>query len=564
MPAPARLSRPGSPALTLVRRGLRRRRRDTTVGTVFVVTHQLTELLVPVLIGVVIDRAIATGDGQALLRWLGVLGLLFLALAGAGYLGYQRVRAAVERIAADVRAELAARLLAPAGTTGVPADGELLSLATSDARRVGLAAELVAIGASSLAALAVGALLLLRTSVPLGLVVLGGLPVVVLVVRVLSRPLEQRSAAEQEAVAAATGVATDLLTGLRVLRGLGAERAAAQRYRAASRRALQGRVRAAALLGTTEGVLLGVSGVFLALVAWLGTRLALSGELSVGELVAAVGLAQFLVGPLSRLAYAVGQLAVVTASARRVGALLAAPPEVDDAGVETPPAGAGAVALRGVVAGPLRLDLDLPAGSWTGVVADDADARLLVDLLARRRDPDAGEVRLDGVPLPRLALPALRAAVLVADHDAVLFGGRLQEDLAGSGALPRPEVLAATAADEVVQTLPEGLDAQVGEAGRTLSGGQRQRLALARAVAVDPPVLVLHDPTTAVDSATEARIAQGLRAVRGRRTTVLLTDSPALLRACDAVVVLRAGAVVAAGTHADLLGDDAYRRAVLA
>lgn len=528
------------------------------------VVHQLTELLVPVMIGVVIDRAIATGDGPALLRWLGVLVLLFAALAGAGYVGYQRVRAAVERIAADVRAELVAHLLAPAGAKGLPADGELVSLATSDARRVGLSAELVAIGASSFAALGVGALLLLRTSVPLGLVVLVGLPVVVLVVRALSRPLERRSAAEQSAVAAATGAATDLLTGLRVLKGLGAEDAAARRYRTASRTALQGRVRAAALLGATEGVLLGVSAVFLALVAWLGTRLALSGELSIGELVAAVGLAQFLVGPLSRLAYAIGQLAVVAASARRVAALLDAPPEVRDAGAAEPAAGAGTVAVRRVVSGPLELDLELPGGSWTGVVADGADARLLVDLLARRRDPDAGQLVLDGVPFPQLALPSLRARVLVADHDAVLFGGRLDEDLAGSGSLPSARVLAATAADEVVDALPGGLCAQVGESGRTLSGGQRQRLALARAVAAQPPVLVLHDPTTAVDSATEARIARGLRAVRGRRTTVVITDSPALLGVCDTVVVLRAGAIVATGSHADLLTDDAYRQTVLA
>lgn len=558
VPAP-----PSPRGLPLVRSALRRRARETGTGTVFVVLHLVCELLVPVVLGLVVDRAVAPRDLAALLRWLGLLAVLFACLAGSAYVGYQRVRAAAELVALDLRGRLTARVLAPASPDDVPGGGALVSLATSDTRRIGSAAEVVAIGSSAVVTLAVGAVLLLRTSLPLGLLVLGGLPVVVLVVRLLARPLERRSGSEQEAVAAATAVASDLLAGLRVVKGLAAEPAAAVRYRRASREAMHGRVRAAALLGGTQSLLLAVNGVLLAAVAWVGARLVLRGELSIGQLVAAVGLAQFLVGPLQRLAWAAGQLAVVSASARRVAAVLDAPAEVADEGRTERACSAGAVVLRRVVAGRLHLDLELPAGAWTGVVADPADAAVLVDLLARRCDPEAGALLLDGVAWSDVPLADLRGAVLVADHDAVLLGGRLGDDL-GSGAPVEPGVLAATGADDVLSTLPDGLDAQVGEDGRTLSGGQRQRLLLARAAAAEPRVLVLHDPTTAVDSATEAHVAQALRALRRDRTTVVLTTSPVLLGVCDRVVVVRDGRLVATGTSESLREHGAYRTAVLA
>jgi putative ABC transport system ATP-binding protein len=125
-------------------------------------------------------------------------------------------------------------------------------------------------------------------------------------------------------------------------------------------------------------------------------------------------------------------------------------------------------------------------------------------------------------------------------------------------------VLAAAGADEAVEALPGGLDAPVGERGRRLSGGQRQRIALARALAADAPVLVLHEPTTAVDTVTEARIAAGVRELRAGRTTLVIASSPALLAVCDRVLVLQGGEIVASGTHAVLAHEDAaYRDAVL-
>ena len=155
---------------------------------------------------------------------------------------------------------------------------------------------------------------------------------------------------------------------------------------------------------------------------------------------------------------------------------------------------------------------------------------------------------------------SVRRAVLVTPHDADVFDGTVAGNI---GAASEP-ILRAAAVDELATALPEGLSTTVGERGSTLSGGQRQRVALARALAADPPVLVLDEPTTAVDAATEARIAAGVRELRAGRGTILVTTSPALLAATDEVVVIDGGRVGDRGTHADLLRrNPAYAALVL-
>ncbi|WP_324607318.1 ABC transporter ATP-binding protein [Streptomyces sp. SA3_actF] len=170
----------------------------------------------------------------------------------------------------------------------------------------------------------------------------------------------------------------------------------------------------------------------------------------------------------------------------------------------------------------------------------------------------------------RRALTALdraeaRGAVLVAPHQAYLFDGTVLDNLrpdegeAGEAATSADtEALHAAAATDLVDGLPHGTATRVGERGAFLSGGQRQRLALARALRAAPPVLVLHDPTTAVDAVTQTRIARGIRTLRAGRTTLVLTSSPALLGACDRVAVLREGRVTASGPHTALLATDSF------
>ncbi|TGJ94440.1 ABC transporter ATP-binding protein, partial [Actinotalea fermentans ATCC 43279 = JCM 9966 = DSM 3133] len=195
--------------------------------------HQVAEALVPVLIGVVVDRAIMPRDGAALGLWLGVLTGVFLVLTMAWRIGMRSTVRAFSFAAHDLRQLTVARVLDPRGMARRRAAGETLTIASSDTNRVAGIAWLVTGQLGALAAIGTTAVSLLLVSVPLGVAVLVATPLMLLVMHRLSVPLEARSEAEQETAARAGGLATDLVTGLRVLKGLGAEQAAADRYRRA-------------------------------------------------------------------------------------------------------------------------------------------------------------------------------------------------------------------------------------------------------------------------------------------------------------------------------------------
>ncbi|MBT2396917.1 ABC transporter ATP-binding protein [Streptomyces sp. ISL-100] len=553
----------------VLRRAIRGQRRHVAGASLLGMAHQGCEAMVPVVIGLIIDEAVATGSSGALLRWLLVLAALFFVLSTCYRTSARITDGAGERAAHRLRLDLGARVLNPSG--GADAGrlpGELTSIATGDAGRVGAVAAALPYGISAVAGLVISAVVLLRISVPLGLLVLLGIPPLLWLGHRISQPLEQRSEVEQERAAHASGVAADLVAGLRVLKGIGAERAAVSRYRRTSQDSLAAALRAARSRAWHDGAILALTGIFIAVIGLVGAHLAMRGAISVGDLVAAVGLAQFLLGPFQLLTYVNGEFAQGRASADRIAEVLASAPAVT-AGSAAPPAQvAGRLHLRGVTHGALRgVDLDIGPGSLVGIVTKDpAAATDLLLCLGREIDPAEGTIELDGVSLAGLDPDGVRRAILVAHHDAALFESSLLDNVrAGtvSGTADVEPALTASAADDVARALPQGVDTMLTERGRSLSGGQRQRVALARALAADHPVLVVHDPTTAVDTVTESRIAARLRELRRGRTTILVTTSPALLAVTDRVVVLDDGAVTADGRHPELVATDAAYRSVV-
>ncbi|HTI22566.1 MAG TPA: ABC transporter ATP-binding protein [Kutzneria sp.] len=545
----------------VLRRSIAGQRRQLTAASLLTAGHQGGEALVPVVIGVVIDQAVAGASVLTLVLWLAVLGLLFAGLSTSYRWGARFAERGAERAAHELRLDITRRVLHPGGGAEALA-GELVSIGTSDAKRVGGFNGVLPFGAAGLAGLLVTAIALLTRSIPLGLLVLLGTPPILYIAHLIGKPLERRSEAEQERSAFASGVATDLVAGLRVLKGVGAERAAVDRYRRTSQDSLRATLRAARAQAWHNGALLALTGIFIAVVALVGGTLAAAGSISIGDLVAAVGLAQYMITPFSIFSWVNGELAQARASAGRIADVLNAPPSVSPGSGDLPTPSTGHVQVRALSRGALRdVDFEARPGELLGVVATDpAAATDLLDCLGRSVDPVAGSVSVDAVDLSTVDPSRVREVVLIASHDADLFAGTIAENIGPVTA----EALTAAAVDEVAGALPDGVATAVTERGRSLSGGQRQRVALARALAVDAPVLVLHDPTTAVDTVTEARIAAGLAELRRGRTTIIVTTSPALLAATDRVVLLDDGRIVEQGSHAVLTARADYRAAVLA
>lgn len=485
------------------------------------ITHQVGEALVPVIMGLAIERAVATGDPLQLVLWLGVLAADFLMLSFSWRFGSRLAELGTLAVQHRLRTTVAAHLMRRAPRAGRPSEqpGVALSLATSDANRLSEAVSIGVYPVGQLAAVLFGGAVLLTLSWPLGLAVLVGAPLLLWLTERAGRTLRDRSGAEQRAAAAAAGRAADLLSGYRVIRGIGAEAEAARRYRQASRTALADTVRARRAEGVFGGAMSIVTGLFLTAIAVCAAVLALSGSLSVGAFVAVVGLAQFLIDPLRVLALYTGAWwASATASAARLLDVLR-DTEPDVEGVEASRAPARPAEQSLLAAGSptddLADDLAVRPGEFV-VVACAGERSVAVAAALRARHPDA----------------------LHAPHVAHLFAGTVAENVAppGADAETLAAALRAAACDDLAGILPQGLDSRVGENGTALSGGQRQRVALARALAHDPDLLVLHDPTTAVDAVTEARIAERVHASRRHRRTLVVTRAPAFAAVADRVV----------------------------
>jgi ABC-type multidrug transport system fused ATPase/permease subunit len=282
-----------------------------------------------------------------------------------------------------------------------------------------------------------------------------------------------------------------------------------------------------------------------------------TGQISVGELVAFYGYAAFLMIPLRTATEAINKWIRAYVAARRIIGLLRLEPDVQDPDDPSPAPPIGSD-LVDVTSGVRIRD-----GLLTALVSErPEDSALVVDRLGRYAE---GEVRWGDVPLDRLPREEVRSRILVSDTGSTLFSGPLREvlDVRGLGDDALGEALHAASAGDVLESVRHGLGSLVTERGRSFSGGQRQRLVLARALTIDPEILVLVEPTSAVDAHTEARIAGRLARHRQGRTTVVTTASPLLLGAADHVVLLEDGLATAQGTHRELLAHPAYRHVVL-
>ena len=569
-------SQPVDPGRPLLRRTLLRHRRLLAHAVVLLCLWQACEAAVPVLIGTFVDLAVVTNSWPALAIGLVAVAALFTVLSLSYRFGARLANRALNVETHQLRVEVAGRALDPRGVRTSLMPGEILSVATADADVTSFVIRRIALTGAAVVGVLIGSVYLFLTDWVVGLVVLGGVALTLLAGHLIARPVERLTDTMQAKVASAAGQAADIMRGLRVIKGIGAEPAVRNRYNRASRDARDAAIRTAGGMAVTEATQQVLLGLLVAVVIGVSGLRLLDGHLTVGGLISVVGLAVFLAEPVSTVVVSIPLLFASLASARRIAEFTASPPLVADGSAVAPtgtaPTGTG-VSVSGLPvptdtdAGSRTVDLTVAPGELVAVVTDNpgvADA--LVAALAGESER-ADHVRIAGVPRTELSVATAHTAIAVVPHQVDLFEGTLRSNIELGTPANDPErlaaVLDAAACSELLELFPDRLDHPVDPDGSNLSGGQRQRIALARALLADPPVLVLSDPTTAVDAVTEQHIARSVRELRRHRATLVLTSSPAFCAAADRVVLLHADEHRTA-EHADLLAaSEGYRELVL-
>jgi ABC-type multidrug transport system fused ATPase/permease subunit len=528
-------------------------------GALFGTTWMVGLAVRPYLVSRAVDDGLRRHNQQALLFWVGAIVLSGFVLAWLGIMRH-RTMTMVREDATGRSAALVLRSVSHGGAALARrlAAGEVSTVSGIDISTVSLTLTVLGPGIGAIIAYSAVAALLWSISPMLALFVLLGVPACAFLVGPLLRRLERAESTYRHQQGALTARAGDIVAGLRVLAGVGGRGLFARSYISRSQGLLFKGYRVGAVSSWIFALMVVIPGLFLAAVAWLAAAMAASGEITIGQMVAVYGFAATLTIPVWFLLEGGYMLIRGRVAARRVIAVLNLVP---DAATQTATTDApqGPAPLHDPATG-----LTIHSGQFLGVAAaHPGEAIELADRLGRFTET---AVTWGGIPLNDIALSCVRQRILVADHDSYLFAGELRRLLRIREGLSDKEIRAAlhaASAEDVVDALPDGLDTEITTRARTLSGGQRQRVRLARSLLAEPEILILIDPTSAVDAHTEARVAQRLRDYRAGRTTVVMTTSPLLLVSTDAVAHLRDGRVVNHGNHNELLAEDRLYRGLV-
>lgn len=552
---------PGVPPITTARALLTwigiNQLRIILTGSVFGIIGTVCLAFIPGLLGRGV-QAIADKDPEAVKQWALLVIAVGVIQAGAGIMRHRRavgswiiVATRLKQIIARKASELGADLPRLVST------GEVVSVNNNDVERMARGYDNIPRLLGAIVAFIFVSVLLIRSSPSIGIIVVIAVPLMSLAIAPIIKPLQEREAEQRKKLSTATNLAADTVAGLRVLRGIGGEEAFIARFKSASQEVRAAAVRTARMRSLLQALQVVLPGALVLVVIFFGGNLVVDGKMQIGELLSFYGYSAFLVLPIRVIIESAQRMTSAVVSAHRVLHLLQVQPLNQWGLNEAPDARA---LLRDSQSGvEIREGELLVIVSESPLVADDLCDRLGGYV-------SANEVTLGNLPLTDFSRNAVRRTIFVQEKEPSILSGTIGSIFAikHSGRISVEAAMAAASAQDILDSLDgEGLSAEVVERGRTLSGGQRQRLALARTLFIDAPIVILDDPTSAVDAHTESRIANRLGEIRKGMTTVVVSNSPLILDKADRVILLLKGRVFADGTHANLFeGFAEYRELV--
>ncbi|MDP9363044.1 MAG: ABC transporter ATP-binding protein/permease [Chloroflexota bacterium] len=534
------------------------------------------QLSIPLVLARAIDDGIVGRDAGLLVRLALLIVVLTVLQGGFTFLRSYLVQALAERVGFDLRNELYDHLQRlPFSFYDRTQTGQLMSRATDDINNI----RAMLVMAMRPLVLAIGtfvavAVILFRTDARLAAVALFPLPfLIVYSVRfgVAIRPMFLKV---QEQFGAMTSALQENVAGNRVVRAFAQERAESDRFEAELEELFARNLRAARRWSFAYPLTLFLSGVGLAAVLWLGGRQVLAGAISVGTFVAFNRYLVLLNEPVRWLGFVVQRIARAVASGERIFETLdTAPALAERPGALALPEMRGEVAFQGVAfafPGTRRNALEEVSfvarpGEVVALVGPTGGGKsAVVGLIPRFYDVSAGRVLVHGHDVRDLALAPLRRQVGIVLQETFLFSVSIRENIAyGRPDASMEEVVAAAKAaraHDFILATPQGYETEVGERGVSLSGGQKQRIAIARALLLDPRILILDDATSSVDTETEHEIQEALRTLMRGRTSFVIAQRLSTVQDADQILVLDAGRIVECGTHIELIGRDGFYR----
>jgi ABC-type multidrug transport system fused ATPase/permease subunit len=557
---------------------LRPYRVSLAVSSFLAIASQVAGIFVPVLTGVVINEIDGSPDTRVLM--LEIAAIVALGLLRGALMYGRRVISGRQALAVeyDMRDELYSHFLRLSfGFYDRSQTGQLMSRATIDLQSVRffLGYGLIFFAQHVVTIVVVTAVLFVY-SWELALVALAITPVIALVAYRYSRVSQPVLRDVQQTLGEVATVAEESITGVHVVKSFAQEDRRADRFATAANTVFTKTLAANRQRAIYVPLLTFLPMIALALVLLVGGRMVVSGAMTLGAFSAFYLLLAMLVMPLRMLGMWIGQAQRAIAAGERIFEILDEPEEVADAPEARvlPPGGPGEVVLEDVSFGydPDRLvledvDLRISAGRTVALIGRTGSGKTtLATLVPRFYDATAGRVLVDGVDVRQLVRRSLRREIGVIAQDPFLFSASIRDNIAlGMPDAPHDAVEAAARAaqaHEFILELPHGYDTVVGERGITLSGGQRQRIAIARALLIDPRILILDDATASVDATTEAKIRAGLREVMRGRTTIIIAHRLSTIALADEVVVLDEGRIAARGTQAELLETSSVFREI--